>query len=223
MRIGIHAVRLLVVGGEVFDTRAYVVLLHTGDVGGSGLAGHYGILGIILEVTAAERVTHDVQGRRQQNVGTVLLDFFTDGLAHLFHQLCVPGRGEQRTDGEVCAIVRGLVALTLGVDAQSGRTVSQYHGRNAERVERIGGAGSTRYQVFRGTYHGFVAGESGHTNTNHKVGLVLKRHLSHDFFLINRVLSYFVGRVTAHKKGSHAEGEKHYFHRHCFHLIIVLV
>ena len=217
MGVGIHAVRLLVVGGEVLDARANVVLLHTFDIGRSGLTSHHGVLGVVLEVSAAQGVTHDVEGRGQQHVGTILLHLFTDGLTNLLNQLLVPGRSQQRTDGEVGAIVGGGVAFTFGVDAQSGRSVSQHHGRDTQRVERIGGTGSTRHQALRGTNHGIIAREAFHTYTNHEVGLVLKRELGHHLFLVDGVLCHFVGRVTARHERRHAEGEKHYFlHRLIF-------
>ena len=131
MRIGVHAVGLLIVGSEVLDTRAHIVLLYASDVSGSRLTSHHRILRVVLEVTSAERVTHDVQGRSQQHIGTILLHLFTNGLANLFNQLGVPGRGQQRTNGEVSAVIGIVIALTGSVDTQSGRTVGQYHSRDS--------------------------------------------------------------------------------------------
>ena len=131
MCIGIHAVGLLIVGGEVLDTCTHVVFLHTDDVGSCGLTSYHGILGVVFEVTAAKRVAHDIEGRCQQHVGTIFLYLLTNSLTNFLYQLCVPGRGQQCTNGEVCTIVSGRVAFPGSVDAQSGRTISQYDGRNA--------------------------------------------------------------------------------------------
>ena len=55
----------------------------------------------------------------------------------------------------------------------------------------------------RGTVIGIVTRKSLHTCTNHEVGLVFERQLAHHFFLINRVLSHFVCRSTAHDESGH--------------------
>ena len=211
MRIGIHAVGLLVVGSEVLDTRAHIIFLHTFDIGRSGLTGHHGILGVVLEVSSTQGVTHDVEGRSQQHVGTILLHLLTNGLTNLFYQLGIPRRGQQCSDGEVGAIVSGRVTITLGIDTKSGRTVGKNYGGNAQRVERVGGTGSTRHKTLSGTDDCIVARESFHTHANHEVGLVLERHLGHHLFLIQRVLSHIVGRITGCQQGSHAEGENNGF------------
>ena len=158
----------------MLDAGTHIVLLNASDIGTGSLSCHHGILRVILEVTTAEGVTHDVQGRSQQHVGTILLHLLTDGLSYLFDQLGVPGRGEQRTNGEMGAVVSGGVTLTGSVDTEPGRTVSQYDSRDAERVEGIGGTSGTGYETLGGTNHGIVATEASHTNTNHEVGLVLE-------------------------------------------------
>ena len=75
----------------MLDAGSHIVLLNASDIGTSGLTSHHGILRIILEVTPAERITHDVQGRGQQHIGTIFLHLLTDGLSYLFDQLGVPG------------------------------------------------------------------------------------------------------------------------------------
>ena len=129
--IRIHAVGLLVVGSEVFDARTNVVLLNASDIGRSRLTSHHGILRVVLEVTTAEGVTHDVQGRCQQHVGAILLHLFANGLSYLLDEFGVPGRGQQGADGEVGAVVGRRVTLTRRIDTESGRTVSQHDRRNA--------------------------------------------------------------------------------------------
>ena len=199
----------MVVGSKVLDARTHVVLLNARDVGGSSPTCHYGVLGVVLEVTTAEGVTHDIQGGRQQHIGTILLHLFTNGLTNFFDKLGIPGGSQQGANGKVGAIVSSAVAFTSSVDAQSGRTVGQYDGRDAQRVEGIGGAGSTRHETLGGTDDGIVARESFHTHTNHEVRLVLERELGHHLFLIDGVLCHFVGRITTHEECGHAEGEKH--------------
>lgn len=51
------------------------------------------ILGIIFEVSSAERRTFDVYGRSENYGYIVGLSFFSDGFAHFFHQLAVKGAG----------------------------------------------------------------------------------------------------------------------------------
>ena len=100
----------------MLDAGTNVVLLNTGDIGGSRLTSHHGILRVILEVTTAEGVTHNVQGRCQQHIGTIFLHLLSHGGTHLFYELSVPCRGQQRSDGEMRAIVGSRVTLTRGVD-----------------------------------------------------------------------------------------------------------
>ena len=172
----------------MLDARADIVLLNTSDIGTSGLTSHYGILRVVLEVTSAEGVTHDVQGRSQQHVGTIFLHLFADGLTNLLHELGVPGRGEQGTDGEVCAVIGGIVTFTGSVDTESGRTVSEYDGRDAERVERIGGTSGTRHKALGSANDSVIAREAGHTCSDDEVGLVFERHLGHHFLLVEGLL-----------------------------------
>ena len=184
--IVVHAVRLLVVGGKVLDARAHAVGLHTVDVGGSGLAGHQGVFRVVFEVAPAERAAHDVEGRGQEHVGAILLHLLSDGGAHLLNEGCVPCAGQQRADGEVGAVVGLRVALAGGVDAQARRAVGQHDGRNLQRVERVGGAGSTRHQVLRGADDGIVAREAHHASANDKVCLVFERQGGNHVVGINR-------------------------------------
>ena len=201
-----HAVGLLIVGSEVLDACTHVVLLHTGDIGTGSLTSHHGVLRVVFEVTATEGVAHDVQGRGQQHVGTILLHLLADGLTHLFDELGVPGRGKQGADGEVGTVIGGRVTLTGCIDAESGRTVGQYDGRDAERVERIGGTSGTRHEVLRGTDDGLITRESGHTCSDDEVGLVFERHLGHHFFLIDHFLGRgLIGCATASHQDSHPQ------------------
>ena len=178
----------------------------TSDIGTSGLTGHHGILRIVLEVTSAEGVTHDVQGRSQQYVGTILLHLFADSLTNLLYKLSIPSRGEQSADGEVCAVIGSRVTLTGRIDTESGRTVGQYDGRNAERVERIGGTSGTRNETAGGADDGVIAREASHTCSDDEMGLVFERHLRHHFLLIEGLLDRgFVCCSAASQKASSCE------------------
>ena len=152
-----HAIGLLIVGSKMLDTGTDIVLLNTLDIGSSRLTGHNGIFTIVFEVTAAKRVTHDVQGWGQQHVGAILLHLLSHGDTHLFDQLSVPCRGKQCTDGEVRAVIGSRVTLTGSIDTESCRTISQHDGRDAERVERIGSTSGTGHQILRSANHGLIA------------------------------------------------------------------
>ena len=188
----------------MLDARAHVVLLHTGDIGGSGLARHHGVLRVVFEVSAAEGVAHDVQGWGQQHVGTVLLHLLADGLADLFHELGVPGRGEQGADGEVGTVIGGRVTLTGCIDAESGRTVGQHDGGDAERVEGIGGTSGAWHEVLRGADYSLVAREALHTRTDDEVGLVFERQPAHHLLLVDHAFRHTLvcGSTGRHQSGS---------------------
>ena len=198
MCIIVHTVRLLVIGSKVLDTGTHIVLLDTCDIGGSGLTRHDGIFGIVLEVTAAERVTHNIEGWSQQHIGTIFLHFLTDGLSYFLNEFGVPCRGQQCSDGEMCTVIGGRITLTGSIDAQSGRTVGKNDSRDSNGVERIGGTSGTRHQVTGSANHGVIARETLHTCSDNKVSLVFERHLGHHFFLVNHVLGGFFGCSTAH-------------------------
>ena len=127
-----HTIGLLVVGSKVLDTGTHIVLLNASDIGSSSLTCHNRVLRIVLEVTATKGITHDVQCGSQQYIGAILLYLFTNGLTYFFNELCVPCRSKQGSYGEVSAIIRGRVALTCRVDTESGRTISQDNGGNAQ-------------------------------------------------------------------------------------------
>ena len=122
-RVVAGAVGLLVVVGEVLDGGTDIVLLDTADIGGGRLAGDDRVFGIVFEVTAVQRVAVDVQGRGQEHVGAVFMDFLTDGLADVLDEFLVPGGGEEGSDREMGAVVGRVVTLAGRVDAKAGRAV----------------------------------------------------------------------------------------------------
>ena len=201
MRIRSHTVGFLVVHSKVLDTGTHTVALHTTYVGGGNLTRHQRVFGIILEVTSAKRVTVNVQRRSQQHVRTVFQHFVTDGPAYTFHQFLVPGRGEQSPDREMSTIVCSRIPLTLGVDTQSGGTIGQHHGGNAETLDRVGGSCRARHQLFRRTDYGTVTRETCHTSTYYQMSLFFQGHGANH--LIQRGLSKLRHTRSASRQDSH--------------------
>ena len=175
-----RAVGLLVVHGKVFDAGPHAVALHAAHVGSSHLAAHHGVFGVILKVASAQRVAVDVEGRCQQDVGSVLQHLVANGFADVLHQVRVPRRRQQGADGEVGAVIRGRVALALGVYAQTGRPVGQYNGRDAQALDGIGGSGSSGHDVARLSDDGTVAGEPAHAGADEQVGFFFQGHGADD-------------------------------------------
>ena len=90
-RIVGHAVRLLIVGSEVLDARAYPIRLYTAHIGSSRLTCHQRVLAVVFKVTAVEGITVNVKSRSQQHVCPIFLHLLSDALAHFFHERLVPG------------------------------------------------------------------------------------------------------------------------------------
>ena len=174
VRIVVHAVGLLVIGGKVLDARAHAVTLNTFDVGGCSLTDYQRVLTVVLEIAAAQRVAHDVHGWSQQHVGTVLLYFVADGSAHLLNEVGIPRRGKKGTDGKMGAVIGCAVTFTGGVNAQSGRTVRQHDGRDSQRIERIGRTCSPRHERAGSADDGIFAIETGHSGSDDEVRFVFK-------------------------------------------------
>ena len=161
----------------MLDGSAHVVALDAADIGGRGLAGDHRILGVILEVTAVQRVAVDVQGRCQVDVGAVFMDLFAHGLAHAFHQFLVPGRCQQGADGEVRAVVGVRVALADRVDAEAGGAVGEDDGRNAQPLDGIRGARGARDDLLRGAHGGgSTVIHAGHAGADDEMDLFLEGH-----------------------------------------------
>ncbi len=97
----------------------------------------------------------------------------------------------------MCAIIRSRVPFTGSIDTQSGRTVGQYHGGNAQRVERIGGTCGTWHEILCSSDDGIVTAKAFHTRTDDKVRLVLERQFTNHFLLVDGLLGHFISRCTA--------------------------
>ena len=88
-----HTLRLLVVESEVLDGGAYTLTLDTTDISGGDIAGEDGVLTVVLEVAAAERVAHQAHTRREHDLDTIGRSLLTDGLTNLANERGVPRAG----------------------------------------------------------------------------------------------------------------------------------
>ena len=82
---------LLGVYGEVLGRDTCALTLYAIDIGGSNLTGEQRVFRVILEVTAAERITVQVHARTKDDVAAVFFGLVADGLTHLAYQFGVPG------------------------------------------------------------------------------------------------------------------------------------
>lgn len=90
----IPVVFLIVAGVMLHCHVETVLLLDALGNGGCHHAGEPGILREILKVSAAERISMNVDGRCQPIGAAILLHFPIDGIADLIHQLLVLGLGQ---------------------------------------------------------------------------------------------------------------------------------
>ena len=201
MCIRSHTVGFLIVHGKMLDAGTHAVTLHTTYISCGNLTRNHRVFGIILEVTSAKRVTVNVQCRSQQHIRTVFQHFVTDGLTYTFHQFLVPSRSEQSPDREMGAIIRSRIPFTCGVDTQSGGTIGQHHGGNAETLNRVCGSCRARHQFLRGTDNGTVARETRHTGTYYQMRLLFQGHSTNH--LIQRCLSQLRHTRSASRQDSH--------------------
>ena len=119
----LRAVGLLVIGRIVLGRCAHSVTLDAPDVGGGHFATQERVFGEILEVTATERVSVDVHTGCQQHVHAIFQHFVSHHLHGLFHQLGVPGTGQEGAHGE--ARGHGVGGVPLRVYTHTGRAVGE--------------------------------------------------------------------------------------------------
>ena len=120
--VALPAVGLLVVAGEVLQGRGHAHALDAPDHGCSQLARQQRILGVILEVAAAQGAAVDVDGGGQPHAEAVLTHLLRARAAHLEHDLLIPGAGQQRRAGEGCGVHAAVPDNT-----QAGRAVRRHH------------------------------------------------------------------------------------------------
>ena len=197
-----HAVRLLAVAGEMLDGNAHAVGLDAAGVGGGHLAGQKGILGEILEITAAEGVPVQVHARGQEDVRPVFLHFLAHRGGEFLHQRRVPGRCQGGAHREARAVERLVRAGTGGVDAEAGRTVGEDGLRDAQARDGPGGAGGAGDQDLVGARE--AADHAAPAGADQQGGLLLQGHRLQDF--VDVVLVQF--RLRRGRKGGEGGGQQ---------------
>ena len=166
---------LLRVHGEVLGRDTHIFFLHTVDIGGGNLTCQEGVFAVILEVSSTERVTVQVHARAEDHIAAVFLGLVADGLSYLSHEFGVPRGGETRADGEGGGI-EGLIGTPAGgVDADTGRTVCQNGGRDAESRDFGCSTCSTCYEGSLTTYDG-IGTEKVVGSTYEEFGFLFEGH-----------------------------------------------
>ena len=179
------AVPLVVVGDEVLHRRPDALRLHAFHHGRRHPARDEGVLRVVLEVPAPERVAVDVEGGPEEDVDAVLLDLVAHGAADALDEVGVPGRGEERLDREGRAVVRARgVSLALRLDPQAGRAVG-----DDDRGDSEPGDGDRRPRRAGDALRGLaddrplpVGGHAGtpHAGADDEADLLLARHRGDD-------------------------------------------
>jgi hypothetical protein len=95
LRADIHAIRLLVVHGEVLDRGHHPLILHPSDIRDRHARGEFGILAKIFEVATTERRARDVDRRSQYHVLPMPLGLAGDGRTDPLDQRGIKGCGQQ--------------------------------------------------------------------------------------------------------------------------------
>ena len=154
------------VDSKMLGRYACALTLYTLDIGCCYLTGKQWVFGIILEVTATERITMQVHARTENHVATVFLGLVSDGLTYLAHQLRIPCRSETRADREGCGIIGLIGALARGVDTYTSRTVGQHGSRDAKAGYCGRGSCGACHEVGLTAYNGI--GREEVVSTSHK-------------------------------------------------------
>ncbi|CCX37991.1 unknown [Clostridium sp. CAG:1013] len=114
--VGEHPVGLLVVAGVMLDGDAPARMgLDSLSDRSSDLSADEGILGIILEVAAAQRQTVDIQSRSQPQMNPKTLHFFTNHVATLAAEIQIPALGQGRTNGHGGTVLMEHLTLSVGL------------------------------------------------------------------------------------------------------------
>ena len=127
-------------------------LLHPQGHGGGGEARHQGILGIILEVPAAEGIPVDIHARSQPEGDAELFHLPPHQAAHILHQPQVPALGQQGGDGNGGGILivihrAGGILLRLVLPHEGGEAVLQLQDLAALQHPEMGGEAQTGRSV----------------------------------------------------------------------------
>lgn len=152
-----HPVRLLVVGREVLEGRADAHGLLTAHVRCSEDAGQQRVLGVVLEVAAAQRRSLDVDAGPEDHLHTERPRLLTDGRADPLGHRRVPaaphGHG-WREAGRREAAGQTQVVRRAGLEADAVGAVGEDDGGHPDPVEGLGGpevvAGQERRLLLEG-------------------------------------------------------------------------
>ena len=160
-----HIVHPLTVGllricSIMLDGSAHAIALHASHIGSSYLTGNQRVLGVVLEVTAAEWRTVQVHTRCQQHIHAIFQHLIADGSTHLLHQFRIPGAGQRDSYRETRAVIGAVGLLTGRADAKASRAVGHYGSADAQPVYGMSGTRSTRNNVGMLTYHSIPAKRS---------------------------------------------------------------
>ena len=121
--VGVEAIGLLVVAGQMFDGHApsRMGLDPAGDGGGEA-SGQQRVLGEVLEVASAQDAAVQVEGGGEPEVDAEALHLGPDDVAEPLGQRRVPGLGERGADGDgggvLLADLGGFAGLWLVGDAE---------------------------------------------------------------------------------------------------------
>ncbi len=118
-----HAPVLLVVDGKVLHAGTHALTLHAVDQGGGQLSAEQRVLGEVLEVPPAQRVTLDVHARAEQHGHPFGDAFLTQGHPDLPQQLPVPGARQGRCGGKAGGRHAGIEARVIGLGILLAQTV----------------------------------------------------------------------------------------------------
>jgi len=137
------AVGFLVVHGEVLQAGAGTFALDAVDVGSGYLAHQHGVFGIILVVSSAEGVTHQVDTGGEEHVHTVVFHFGTQSPAYMVSSIRIERSCHRGARGEFGGVIGAAVELSFGSHRQAVRSVGKESRWDAQAWNVVGTSGGT--------------------------------------------------------------------------------
>ena len=193
LAVGVITIRLLIVGGEVFDRRAAAgMLLHALCDGGGKLAGDQRIFGEIFKVASAADIAVNVQRRSQPQLHAEAFHLIAHQIAAGFGHIQVPALRQRGSDGNGCAILLADLALSLAVSAQLLHQPGHSAGHQLQHALRHGLADRMSALLI----HGIVAAQP-------QPGGAVRHDQRRDPLLLQAV--YRLARGAGHRLGSVAD------------------
>ncbi|CDD20219.1 unknown [Prevotella sp. CAG:732] len=117
-----------------------------------------------------------VHTRSEHNITAILQGFITDSLTHLAHQVGIPGRSQTGSNRETSSKVATAVTVAMGIDMNTGRTITLYGSRNTKTRNGHGSTGSTRHELLLMSEHSTATHESIVTTTHQHLGFLFQGH-----------------------------------------------